>query len=92
MLGYIGINRAIGITNLPEISDYSAREPLLRFPWFSFVMSLKQFQAISRFNYFADNSTALSHDDPMYDKLWKIQTVIDSGYEQSLTYFTPWTV
>ncbi len=30
ILGFIGINIAMGITNLPEISDYWAKEPLSR--------------------------------------------------------------
>ncbi len=49
-------------------------------------MSLKRFQAISRFLHFADNSTALSRDDPMYDKMWKIHLVMDSVNIQAQAY------
>ena len=55
ILGYIGINIAMGIADLPEITDYWAKEPILHCPWFPSVMALKRFQAMSRFIHFAEN-------------------------------------
>ena len=68
----------MGIVDLPEIADYWTKEPMLQSPWFPSVMSLKKFQAISRFLHFSDNSAAPSRDDPTYDPLWKIRSVIEA--------------
>ena len=89
ILAYIGINIAMGIKDLPEITDYWAQEPIIRSPWFPSVMSLKRFQAISRFIHFADNATALPRNNPTYDKLWKIRSVIESVNRQAQASYTP---
>ncbi len=49
----------------------------------------ERFQAIERFLHFADNSTALSRDDPMYDKMWKTRLVIDSVNIQAQASYSP---
>ena len=72
ILAYIGLNIAMRIVDLPDITEYWTKEPMLQSSWFPSVMSLKKFQAISHFLYFADNSAAPSRDDPTYDPLWKI--------------------
>ena len=89
ILAYLGMNIAMGIVDLPEHTDYWTQEPMLRSPWFSCVMSLKRFKAISRFLHFADNVLALSRDNPSYDRLWKIRPVIDSIQRQSQKAYTP---
>jgi len=61
ILGYLGMNIAMGIVCLPELQDYWTRELLLRVPWFPSVTSSKKFKAISRFLHFADNVLALPH-------------------------------
>ena len=62
---------------------------MLRSPWFPCVMSLKRFKVISQFLHFADNALALSHDNPSYDRLWKIWPVTDSIQRQSQKTYTP---
>ena len=89
ILGFIGLNIAMGIHSLPAVRDYWAREPLLRSPWFSTVMPRDKFMAISCFLHFTDNSKALSRDDPHYDRLWKIRPVIQKIQEQSQKMYTP---
>ena len=89
ILAFIGMDIAMGITCLPEIADYWAQEPILRSPRFPSVMTLKKFKAISRYPHFADNSKALSRDDSLYDKLWKVRNVIDSIDYQSQKVYTP---
>ena len=37
VFGYIGLNIAMGIANLPYIQDYWTRTPMLQIPWFSSV-------------------------------------------------------
>ena len=76
ILSYFGMNIAMGIVSLPEISDYWSREPMLRVPWFPSVISRNKFLLISRYLHFADNSKAPSRDNPNYDKLWKIREVV----------------
>ena len=78
----------MGIVDLPDITDYWTKEPMLQSPWFPSVMSLKKFQAISRFIHFADNSAAPSRDDPMYDPLWKIRSVIDVVQREAQNAYT----
>ena len=89
ILGFIGLNIAMGIHSLPATRDYWAREPLLRSPWFSSVMPRDKFMAISRFLHFTDNSKALSRGDPNYDRLWKIRPAIQKIQEQSQKMYTP---
>lgn len=87
ILSYIGMNIAMGVVDLPEITDYWTREPILQSPWFPSVMSLKRFKAILHFLHFADNTAAPSHDDPSYDRLWKIRPVIKSvGLQAQCSY------
>ena len=49
-------------------------------------MSLKKFQAISHFLHFADNSTTPSRDDPTYDPLWKVRSVIQAVQQAQMVY------
>ena len=67
ILGFLGLNVAMGIVGLPEVKDYWAREPILRHPWFSTVMPRDKFLAISRFLHFAENEQAPSRDESDYD-------------------------
>lgn len=83
ILGFLGMNIAMGIVGLPEVKDYWAREPILQHPWFPTVMPRDKFLAISRFIHFADNTQAPSRDDSDYDRLWKIRPVIQFVKEQS---------
>ena len=89
ILGYLGMNIAMGIVGLPELQDYWTREPLLNVPWFPSVMSSKKFKAISRFLHFADNALALPRDDPNHDKLWKVRPVINTIQAQSRALYVP---
>jgi hypothetical protein len=89
ILGYISLNIAMGIVDLPEIADYWTKEPMLQSPWFPSVMSLKKFQAISRFSLFSDNSAAPSRDDPTYDPLCKVRLVIEAIQHQAQKAYTP---
>ena len=79
----------MGIVDLLNITDYWTKEPMLQSSWFPSVMSLKRFQALSRFIHFADYSAALSCDDPMYDPLWKIRSVIEAIQHQAQKAYTP---
>lgn len=89
ILSYVGMNIAMGVVNLLEITDYWTREPILQSLQFPSVMSLKRFKAISRFLHFADNTAAPSCDDPSYDRLWKIRPVIESVGLQAQCSYTP---
>ena len=83
ILGFLGMNIAMGIVGFPEVKDYWAREPMLQHPWFPTVMPRDKFLAISRFLHFADNTQAPSGDDSDHDRLWKIRPVIEVVKEQS---------
>lgn len=86
---YIGLNIAMGIVGLPEISDYWSREPILRSPWFASVMPRNKFYAISRFLHFVDKQAAPSRNDDNYDKLWKIRPIVKFVQERAQKMYVP---
>ena len=82
-------NLAKGVANLPYISDNWTRESMLRIPWFPSVMSHRTLTAITRFLHFANNTTALTHDDPSYDRLRTVRKVIEILQRRFQELYTP---
>ena len=46
MMAFLGLVLAIGLVNLPELSDYWSTESIMHFQWFSAVMPRARFIAI----------------------------------------------
>ena len=88
-MGYIGLNIAMGVVNLPNIQDYWTREPILQIPWFSTVMSQRKFLTLTHYLHFANNTNSLPCTDPSFDKLWKIRQVIEVIKQRCKEIYSP---
>ena len=76
MYAFLGLLLAIGITNLPDIHDYWAKEPITNVCWFATILSRDRFCNILRFFHLADNESQPPKESPNY-KLYKMGPVID---------------
>ena len=61
-----------------SIKDYWSREEQYCTPFYSNVMARNCFFHILRFLHFENNDNPPNHDDPDYDRLWKIQKIFDT--------------
>ena len=76
MRQFIALHVLTGIVKKPEISQYWSTDPFLRSSIFNEVMSRNQFQSITEFLHFKDNSKYEIHD-PTRDKLYKIRPLVE---------------
>ena len=76
MRQFIALHVLTGIAKKPEISQYWSTDPFLRSSIFNEVMSRNQFQSITEFLHFKDNSKYGIHD-PTRDKLYKIRPLVE---------------
>ena len=76
MRQFIALQVLTGIVKKPEISQYWSTDPFLRSSIFNEVMSRNQFQSITEFLHFKDNSKYEIHD-PTRDKLYKIRPLVE---------------
>ena len=58
-MGYIGLNIAMGVVNLPNIQDFWTTEPILQTTWFFTVMSQIKFLTLSRYLHLANNANSV---------------------------------
>ena len=58
-------------------TSYWSTDAILAHPWFRTIMSRDQFMELMRYFHFVDNTTAPSQSDPHYNKLWKIQPLVE---------------
>ena len=65
-----------GIVKKPAISQYWSTDPFLRSSIFNEVMSRNQFQSITEFLHFKDNSKYEIHY-PTRDKLYKVRPLVE---------------
>jgi len=61
-----------------SLKDYWSREEQYCTPFYSSVMARDRFFHILRFLHFENSDDHLNHDDPNYDRLWKIQKIFDT--------------
>lgn len=76
MFNFLAIVIAMGITNLPALSDYWKTSWPFCNTSFSKVMSRDQFLVIMKFLYLADNSHYIPYGCPNHDKIYKIRPLI----------------
>lgn len=89
MLAFIGVNIAMGIVSLPSLEDYWMTDIVYSHPWFGTIMSRDRFRTILRYIHVADNSQAPKHDDPGYDKLWKVHPLLNFVAEKCARLYAP---
>lgn len=65
------------INSLPSLDDYWRRDPLLHYAPVTDRITLDRFRELSRYLYFADNSTLLPQGTPEHDRLGKVRPVVN---------------
>ena len=84
---YIGFMILMGIVHLPSIYDYWKRDEVFHYSPVASRISRDRFFELHRYLHFADNSTLSPPGDPAYNKLGKIQQIIDKLKETFLTIY-----
>ena len=77
MKGWVAAYLCMGIKNKPNILSYWNTDSILSTPFFGATMSRTRFLQILRYLHFVDNSLAPEPDSPNFNKLYKIQPLLD---------------
>ena len=77
MKGWVAVYLCMGIINKPNILSYWNTDPILSTPFFCATMSRTRFLQILRYLHFVDNSLSPEPDSPNFNKLYKIQPLLD---------------
>ena len=77
MKGWVAVYLCMGIINKPNILSYWSTDPIPSTPFFGATMSRTRFLQILRCLHFVDNSLAPEPDSPNFNKLYKIQLLLD---------------
>ena len=89
MMLFLGIVLATGINRLPEWQEYWSQNPILGSPEIVQGMSMTHFKALMSNLHVNDNSTAVSRNQPGYDKLHKIRPLLDEVNKNCLEEYQP---
>ena len=84
---FFGIMILMGLVRLPSIRDYWRRDPTYYYQPIASTFSRDRFFELSRFLHFVDNSQLAPRNTPEYNKLGKVQTMIDLLSHQFETMF-----
>ena len=74
---FLGFSILMGINVLPSIDDYWWRDKTLRYAPIADRITRDRFRYISRYLRFVDNSTLAPRGSPNYNRLGKVQPLID---------------
>ena len=75
---YFGFMVYMGLVHLPALADYWSKDDTFHYSPIADRISRDRFMEISRYLHFADNSTLAKPGSPGYNKLGKVQVVIDT--------------
>jgi len=75
---FFGLIIQMGCNQSHSLKDYWSREEQYCSPFYSNVMVRDRFFHILRFLHFENNDKPPNHDDPYYNRLWKIQKIVDT--------------
>ena len=78
MYTFFGLVIQMGHDPRHSLKDYWSRDELYYTPFYSNVMARDRFFHILRFLHFENNENPPNHDDPDYDRLWKIRKIFDT--------------
>ena len=78
MYTFLGLVIQMGHDQHHSLKDYWSREELYCTPFYSNVMACDRFFHILQFLHFENNDNPPNHDDPDYDRLWKIRKIFDT--------------
>ena len=79
----------MGINRLPEVQHYWARDARLHYAPIADRISRLRFEEINRYLHFVDNTTFPSRGEQGYQRLQKVQPVIDAIRERCLKAYRP---
>ena len=74
---FLGFSILMGINVLPSIDDYWQRDKTLRYAPIADRITPDRFRDISRYLHFVDNNTLAPRGLPNYNRLGKVQPLID---------------
>ena len=77
MKGWVAVYLCMGIINKPNILSYWSTDLILSTPFFGATVSRTRFLQILRYLHFVDNSLAPEPHSPNFNKLYKIQPLLD---------------
>eukprot|EP00731_Ephydatia_muelleri_P003517 Em0001g3517a len=77
MRAYFGFHILMSINRLPSIDDYWSTNPNLRYGPIANRISRDRFRDIQKYLHFVDNDTLVPRGQSRYDRLGKVQPVID---------------
>ena len=86
---YMGFMILMGLVKLPSIYDYWKRDEIYHYSPIASRISRDRFFELHRYLHFADNATLAPPGSPDYNKLGKVQPVIDSLCESFQSVYTP---
>jgi hypothetical protein len=78
MYKFFGLIIQIGHDQHHSLKDYWSREEQYSTPFYSNVMAYNRFFHILRYLHFENNNHPPNHDDPDYERLWKIRKIFDA--------------
>ena len=78
----------MGVVQKPQLHLYWSQDPLFKASIFNVVMPRNQFQAITFFLHFADNSD-YDVNDPNLDRLYKVRAVIEYIVDRFRSVYVP---
>ena len=86
---YMGFMILMGLVKLPSIYDYWQRDEIYHYSPVASRITRDRFFELHRFLHFADNSTLAPPGTPEYNKLGKVQPIIDSLTKSFQSIYTP---
>nr|XP_039248220.1 piggyBac transposable element-derived protein 4-like [Styela clava] len=90
MKAYLGFIIAMGIIKLPVLSMYwQTKHWIFNVPSFGKIMPRDRFLDLTKFLHFCDESEAMSHDDPMRDRLFKLRPLLNLLEQRLISVYKP---
>ena len=86
---YMGFMILMGLVKLPSIYDYRQRDEIYHYSPVASRITRDRFFELHRFLHFTDNSTLAPPCTPEYNKLGKVQPIIDSLTKFFQSVYTP---
>lgn len=74
---FMGFNILMGIIKEPSLSSYCKRDPVYHYAPIADRISRDRFREISRYLHYVDNSTLSLPGSPSYDRLGKVQPLLE---------------
>lgn len=89
MKKFIGINLLMGIKRQPSYRDYWSCDPKLTDEYIRSIMPVKRFSKLLSHIHLADNKLEPKKGEKGYNKLYKVQPLLDTLTKNFKTYYNP---